>query len=157
MFFTSIQALLASCQGISLSVTPAANAGNLSVTVIPLLGKDGEKVDAALKTPLNLVGTPAELDAEFAQLIATFTEGRKSLAEQLEAATTIMEAAKKASAASTAKAAGKAAAKQVATPAVSADSEDEESEDDGLGGGDTGTGGTATAAPTVANTNLFDA
>lgn len=57
-----------------------------------------QKAEGALATPLTLTATPDELDADFATVVGTFGQQRKSLAEQLEATNAILQAAEKASA-----------------------------------------------------------
>jgi PRTRC genetic system protein E len=49
--------------------------------------------DASLFTPLSLVATPAELDEQFADVLQSFAENRKSLVEQLAEANKIAKAA----------------------------------------------------------------
>lgn len=84
-----------STKGIMLLVTTSTD-GQLSVSVLPQGSFDGDK--AALANPLQLVGTPAELDEGFASAIGEFTTVRKSLQEQLADSLAILEAAKKVSA-----------------------------------------------------------
>lgn len=67
--------------------------GLMKVTVMPKPGKEGE--NPALSTPLQLVGTPEELDEKFADVLSGYTASRISLAESLAAAQTVMDAAKK--------------------------------------------------------------
>ena len=93
MFFKSMQTLLT--QVVSLSTSMVENEDKtITVTVIPKAKKEGE-ANASLNTPLVLTGTAEELDAEFANLLASYTGKRSSLAEQLEATEAVLEAAKK--------------------------------------------------------------
>ena len=55
----------------------------IRVTVIPVHG-DGSR-DPSLFTPLNLLGTAAELDSKFTELVSGYTEVRQTLEEQLAA------------------------------------------------------------------------
>lgn len=73
--------------------------GDLSVTVIPKTGGEvkGDGVQA-LTQPLTLVASPAEMDAEFVNVIATYGAKRASLVEQLAATTAILDQAEKTSA-----------------------------------------------------------
>lgn len=96
MIFQKLADLAAeSTKGIMLLVTTSTE-GQLSVSVLPQGTFDANKT--ALANPLQLVGTPAELDAEFANAIDQFTNARKSLSEQLADSLAILEAAKKVSA-----------------------------------------------------------
>lgn len=102
----------------------AAPEGNLMVTVIP----QGKDPNSALNTPLSVTATPEELDAEFPGALTGYTSSRASLAESLENAKTIMEAAGK-----TARdAASKAATKPTSAPAGAEDDEDGGEEDTNL-------------------------
>ena len=136
--FTALKTLLA--QVVSLAVSMVANEdGTITVTVIPKAKQPGD-ANASLNTPLVLTGTAEELDAEFVNLLASYTSKRVSLAEQLEATEAILEAAKKDSAAKATKAVAKGAAK----PDAKAKSSSEKGSDDGVGDGDDA-GGSAVA------------
>lgn len=132
----------------------AAEGDQMRVNVIPK-AVDGQ--NPALSTPLSLVATPAELDEQFSELLTKYTGKRQSLAEQLENAELVMEAAQK-------EAQSKATAKPSKTkPAasisvnVASDVEDEEGLDENFGDAPKIT---PSAAPTPkANTvelDLFD-
>ena len=88
--FAELKPLLDNCSSVTI-VLAAGSDDTLSVTVIPK-AKDGQ--NAVLSTPLALTGTLAELDAEFAGLVTGFVAKRTTLAQQLEATETILEAAK---------------------------------------------------------------
>lgn len=90
MFFAEIKSLLDSCSSVTVVLSRGSD-DTLSVAVIPKV-KDGQ--NAVLSTPLALTGTSVELDAEFAGLLTSYVGKRKSLAEQLEATQTILDAAK---------------------------------------------------------------
>ena len=92
--FTNLKTLVSSCSSITIIL---ASAGDdlVNVTVIP---KVNEGQHAALSTPLSLIATLDELDAEFADVVQSYTAKRTSLAEQLEATQLILEAAKEESA-----------------------------------------------------------
>lgn len=105
----------------TLNVIVTAEGENLRVIVMPKAAKEGE--NPALSTPLSLVGTPAELDAQFATIITGYTASRTSLEEALLASQTVMEAAKKDSVSAAAKKTTKAA------PAKNTEPEEKEADD----------------------------
>lgn len=155
MIFTKLAGLLAGNSAINLLITGTAEA--LSVTVIPKPAK-AEEGQEALSTPLNLTGTAAELDAEFATYLESYTGARKSLAEQFEATAAVLEAAKKESANKAVTAVTKTAKSVKAPPAAKAEQSD--NSDTGDDGGD-GTGNSvapasaSAAATPAAPDNLF--
>ena len=75
--------------------------------------KDGVTKDnvAALITPLSLVGTPEEIDAELPQLLASYSEGHTTVLESLKELQEALAAAAKAAQDATAKAKTKTPAK----------------------------------------------
>jgi len=75
--------------------------------------KDGVTKDnvAALITPLSLVGTPEEIDAELPQLLASYSEGHTTVLESLKELQEALAAAAKAAKDATAKAKTKTPAK----------------------------------------------
>ena len=83
--------------------------------------KDGVTKDdvAALITPLSLVGTPEEIDAELPQLLASYSEGNITVLESLTELQTTLAAAAKAAKDATAKAKTK-------TPPAKADKKTDE-------------------------------
>lgn len=123
--FQNLAALVAKTP-LSLTLTMEGDA--MTVIVIP---KGDDKSDQALSTPLALTGSPAELDAEFASLISSYTQSRQSLAEQLEAAQTVMQAAAKSATTKAAKANQKTANKPApGTTAQSGEDDGDEDDDD---------------------------
>lgn len=102
MFFQSLQSLLEANESVVVSLSQKD--GLMTVTVTAK-GKEG--VEGALKAPLVLTSTAAELDAEFAQVVSQYSVARKSLAEQLAETNAILEQEKKASAAKAVKASKK--------------------------------------------------
>ncbi len=66
----------------------------LRVNVIPKQAKEGE--NAALSTPLSFVGTPEELDRDFARELAAYVDTHRQLGSTLAQAKATMEAAAKA-------------------------------------------------------------
>jgi len=65
----------------------------MKVTVLPKAAN--ESAPPALSTPLQLVGTPDELDSQFPEILKEYTETRTSLVNSLAASQAVMEAAKK--------------------------------------------------------------
>ena len=150
--FTALSPLLGQTEALTVILT--ANGETMTATVMP---KTKANDDKALAHPLQLTGTAAELDEGFVNAITSFSAARQSLAEQVEAANAVMEAAKQASAkkaASTVKSASKtkaAPAKPAATsPCEAGDADDDD--DDGEQ-----TGGSQQAAPAEAGAadNIF--
>lgn len=88
--FAELKTLLDSCSSVSIILANSTD-DTVNVTVIPKV-KDGQ--NAVLSTPLALSGTLEDMDAEFAQIVSSYTAKRTSLSEQLEATQTILDAAK---------------------------------------------------------------
>jgi len=158
--FTALQTLLATVAGITLSIMANDN-GTLTVTLVPKPKKEGG--EAALNTPLSLTGTPEELDAEFANIVTSYTSKRQSLAEQLEATTAILEAAQKDASKKATKAVtkGKGAAAGTSEKASTESKTDEGGDDnDDESGGSSTAGEDAASAPAEAKSdaasNLWD-
>lgn len=112
MLFKSLQDLSRSTQIVCIISSDTDSL--MKVTVMPKPAKDGE--NPALSTPLQLVGTPEELDAQFAEVLTSYTATRTSLAESLAASQTVMEAAKK----DATEKAAKVASAKTSTPATGA-------------------------------------
>lgn len=116
--FQALHALLHA--GASLSLNLSSNTdGTLTVIVAP-------KGEGALAQPLALTATPEELDAQFADVVATYAGARKSLAEQVEATAAVLEAAQKESASKATKALTKSAAASTVKEKPVAASEDDD-------------------------------
>jgi PRTRC genetic system protein E len=105
------QALKQLADKAALSITITTEGEEMTVTVIPK-PKEGET--GALSVPIQLTGTPAELDAEFTTAIRGFTAARTTIAEQMAAAEAQLKAAAK-----EAEDARKAKTKQVTKPVAS--------------------------------------
>lgn len=146
MFFRHLQGLFAG--GIkAISITCNAD-DTMTVVVMP----NGE---GALAQPLALTGTATELDVEFMERASTYVGARKSLAEQMEATTAVLAAAKQESATKAAKAITKSAeASTVKDKAAPTNSDPEEGEDD-EGGKTPPAPDVAPAAPAADPGNLF--
>jgi PRTRC genetic system protein E len=128
--FQELQALIQSSESIVLTMAKASE-GRITVTVLPKSKQDAN--EPKLATPLQLTGTPEELDQEFGTLLTSYTEIRATLAEQAEATETILNEAKKAS--------EKKATKAIAKPAANTESKGpeksgEETPDDENGSND---------------------
>jgi PRTRC genetic system protein E len=113
-----------------LSMTLRMDGDQMVIVAIPQA--DGKDKEAALRQPLVLTGSPAELDAGFAEALTSYAGARRSLAEQVAATTAIIEAAEKSQAGKAQKAiakGSKSAAPKASTPAGSPEGEGDESED----------------------------
>ncbi|TFE36946.1 PRTRC system protein E [Paraburkholderia dipogonis] len=120
--FVELEALLKSCGGLKLAMKMKGDA--MVVVVMP----EGEAKDTALRQPLVMTATAAELDAGFAEHLATYTGAHASLAEQVAATTAILGEAQKAQVTKATKAlSGKAGR---SSPAAAKASPDEDAEDD---------------------------
>lgn len=86
--FASLAALVEVMEHVDLKITGTSS--EMTVIVLPKC-KPGS--DAALATPLRFVGTPDEIDASFAQAIASTVTARKSLMAATEEANLLIEAA----------------------------------------------------------------
>jgi PRTRC genetic system protein E len=143
--FKALQALLAACA--SITQTMALNSdGTITVTIIPKATKGGDG-NASLNTPLCLTGTPEELDAEFVNILTSYTAKRTSLAEQLESTAAVLDAAKKDAAATATKAISKSTSSKTGGPGPKENGAkvDGEHDDD-----DENQAGSSTAEPVVA-------
>ncbi len=125
--FAELKPLLDNCFSVTI-VLAAGSDDTLSVTVIPK-AKDGQ--NAVLSTPLALTGTLAELDAEFAGLVTGFAAKRITLAQQLEATETILEAAKQEAAKSAVS--GKKALPKLSAGVTDDDGGNDDDDDQGVG------------------------
>jgi len=128
MLFKSLQDLSRSTQIVCIISRDTDSL--MKVIVMPKPAKEGE--NPALSTPLQLVGTPEELDEKFAEVLAGYTATRTSLAESLAASQTVMEAAKKEATEKAAKVVSAKTSKSApqATTAKNPSASDEESGDE---------------------------
>ncbi|VWC46771.1 hypothetical protein BLA23254_07421 [Burkholderia lata] len=83
--FQALEALIRSAE--KLVLTLAMDGDRIAVVVIPSGGKD-----AALRQPLILKATAAELDEGFAAAVRSFSVAHQSLGEQVQATNAILEA-----------------------------------------------------------------
>ena len=87
--FTEIMPLLA---GRTVLITVARESDTtIRATVVPK--RISENDNAALSTPLSFVGTPEELDRDFAKELAAYTDSHRRLRSTLAQAKATMEAA----------------------------------------------------------------
>ena len=76
-------------------ITVARESGtSIRATVVPK--GTSERENAALSTPLSFVGTPEELDRDFANELASYVDAHRQLGSTLAQAKATMEAAAKA-------------------------------------------------------------
>jgi PRTRC genetic system protein E len=120
--FVELEPLLKSCGKLKLSIKAKGDA--MVVFVMP----EGEANDTALRQPLVMTATAAELDAGFAEHLATYTGAHASLAEQVAATTAILGEAQKAQVTKATKALSGKAGRSL--PAAAKASPDEDAEDD---------------------------
>lgn len=155
--FQQLHQLAQSCASLTLLIT-SASATEMTITVIPKSKKDNE--EAALATPLQLTATPEEFAEGFVNALTSYTDSRGSLADQVEATKTILEAAKNESA--------KKATKQIAKPATNqvevkaGTNGDDDNDEDEVGGANpeddeaqTSTDSESNSAATVTPLNLW--
>lgn len=90
--FTELKPLLHSGSQLKLTITAGAD-GIMKVVVMPASTK-GEEI--ALSQPFAMAATPEELDAGFNDALNTFCNARAELAQQVDATTAILNAAKEA-------------------------------------------------------------
>ena len=111
--------------------------GNIFLFVHP---KPVEGKNTALFVPLGFTGTPEELDKNLSELLVRYTTKRQDLAESLEAAEAVMDAAKKLAQEEATKKSRKATKKTAASGKTQAqekqntagDEDETETEDDDL-------------------------
>lgn len=91
MLFEKIYSI---AQDSALTMTFTANreTGTLTVVVIPKA--IGENANPALHQPMSFEATPDELESQFAEALGSYSASRKSLADALKDAESVMAAAK---------------------------------------------------------------
>ena len=127
--FQQLATLLGSCE--KLVLTLALKGEQMTVLVAPTV-KGG--TEAGLSLPLVLTATPGELDAGFLDALAGYTSSRRSLSEQVEATTAVLDAAKSAQTQKASKAIANAG-KSKSTPQLSNEESEGEDEDESASGG----------------------
>ncbi|MFP3708482.1 PRTRC system protein E [Paraburkholderia sp. SIMBA_009] len=147
--FQQLEALVRETGKVTLTLKMAGD--QMSVVVVPC----GDSKEAALRHPLVLTATPAELDEGFVQALQSFEGAHRSLAEQVSATTEILKAAETSQAGKAQKALSKGS--KPALPAPSEQSDDDA--DDSGDSADVSTKAANPAAPALASddgkTDLF--
>ncbi|WP_321871218.1 PRTRC system protein E [Paraburkholderia tropica] len=126
--FQQLEALVRETGKVTLMMKMAGD--QMSVVVMPC----ADSKEAALRQPVVLTATPAELDAGFVQALQSFEGAHRSLAEQVSATTEILQAAEKSLAGKAQKALSKGS--KPALPAPKGASDDDADDADGTEGGD---------------------
>ncbi|MEZ0606270.1 PRTRC system protein E [Paraburkholderia sp. IW21] len=122
----------------------------LAVVVIP----QGDSKEVALRQPLVLTGTPAELDEGFAAAIGAYSAVHASLSEQVAATTAILQEAEKSHASKAQKSLAKGG-KAVPRAATDADSEEEDDDQAGASSDASTPSSQVPVAEEPAGTDLF--
>ncbi|MGF6997410.1 PRTRC system protein E [Paraburkholderia sp. GAS32] len=123
--FQQLEALVRSAGKVVMTLQAAGD--QLAVFVVPQGASD-----PALRQPLVLTATPAELDEGFAAALLTYTGSHKSLEEQVAVTAAILDEAKKSQVGKAQKALQGNSKKALPAPASngSAESEDSDEHDD---------------------------
>ncbi|AEI83121.1 hypothetical protein CNE_BB2p03260 (plasmid) [Cupriavidus necator N-1] len=148
--FQELVPLVTACDKVVLTLTMKGDA--MAVVVAPVVSK---AADAALATPLALTASPAELDEGFAQAISSVSVSHRSLAEQVEATASILNAATSAQSTKAQKALSKANSKPVASSSDDADGTDG-TDDNAEGEGKAAAPAPQASSPEPSGTNLAD-
>ncbi|MGF6960770.1 PRTRC system protein E [Paraburkholderia youngii] len=130
-----------------LQLTLKMDNDRIAVVVVP----QGEGKDAALRQPLVLTGTAAELDEGFADAIGSYSRAHASLSEQVAATTAILQEAEKSQASKAQKSlakGGKTAPAKAGQSTTS--SEGDGAEEDDTDNDDDNQSASASAAPASA-------
>ncbi|RQV14895.1 PRTRC system protein E [Burkholderia cenocepacia] len=136
--FQELESLIRSAEKVVLSL--AMEGDRIVVVVIPSGGKD-----AALRQPLILKASAAELDEGFAAAVRSFTAAHQSLGEQVQATNAILEAQQQ----TQVKKAQKALSKS-STPAAAEAATVDDADDDGDGEGAAAPSAAPTPSPAAA-------
>ncbi|TDN59056.1 PRTRC system protein E [Paraburkholderia sp. BL10I2N1] len=109
-----------------LQLTLKMDSDRMAVVVVP----SGEGKEAALRQPLILSGTPAELDEGFIEAIRSYSAAHASLSEQVSVTAAILQEAEKSLSSKAQKAlkGPKAPAKEATGP-VEGDDDDDDADD----------------------------
>ncbi|OJB08187.1 hypothetical protein BGV52_18205 [Burkholderia ubonensis] len=135
--FQELESLIRSAEKVVLSL--AMEGDRIVVVVIPSGGKD-----AALRQPLILKATAAELDEGFAAAVRSFSAAHQSLGEQVQATNAILEAQQQTQVKKAQKALSKSSTPAAAQAATADDG------DDGDGEGAAATSAASTPSPAAA-------
>ncbi|WP_225031113.1 PRTRC system protein E [Paraburkholderia sp. XV] len=140
-----------------LQLTLKMDNDRMAVVVVP----QGDGKEAALRQPLVLTATPAELDEGFAAAVISYSSAHASLSEQVAATAAILQEAEKSQASKAQKTlakGSKTAAKAGQSNASSEDEGDDDNDDDDQSASTSAAPATATpasAADTSAGTDLL--
>ena len=134
--FQTLEALVRANSKLNLSLR--MDGDQMVVVVVPM----GEGKDAALRQPLIITGLPVELDAGFVEAVQSYSVAHRSLSEQVEVTTAILQEAEKSQAGKGQKALQKKAAPALPAPSRSKSnpSEPDETDDDDDDDGNEATG-----------------
>lgn len=121
--FQQLEALVRETGKVTLMMKMAGD--QMSVVVMPC----ADSKEAALRQPLVLTATPAELDAGFVQALQSFEGAHRSLAEQVSATTEILQAAEKSQAGKAQKALSKGSKPALPAPKGVSDDDADDADD----------------------------
>ena len=121
--FVALEPLVKSYEKITLTLKMKGD--EMMVFVMP----QGAAKDVAMLQPLALTATAAELDAAFAEHLATYIGAHASLAEQVAVTTAILEAAQKTQVSKATTTLGKGGRPALPAPSGSSGSSDDSSDD----------------------------
>jgi PRTRC genetic system protein E len=147
LMFQILEALVRANSKLNLSLR--VDGDQMVVVVVPM----GEGKDAALRQPLIITGLPAELDEGFVEAVQSYSAAHRSLSEQVEVTTAILQEAEKSQAGKGQKALQKKAAPALPAPSRSKSNPDEPDEtDDDDSGAISDVGGPSTTDASAATT-----
>ena len=147
--FQQLQALVRETGKVTLTLKMAGD--QMSVVVVPC----ADSKEAALRQPLVLTATPAELDEGFVQALRSFEGAHRSLAEQVSATTEILQAAEKSQAGKAQKALSKGSKPALPAPATNGDDSEDEDDRDRDDSSHAVSAATEPAAPADGKSDLF--
>ena len=154
--FQQLEAFVRETGKVTLTLKIAGD--QMSVVVVP----GGDSKEAALRQPMVLSATSAELDEGFAQALQRFEAAHRSLAEQVSATAEILQAAEKSQAGKAQKALATGSKPAIPAPAstnAESDDSDDESTEAGEASAETLSIAVATSAPAApadVKTDLFN-
>jgi PRTRC genetic system protein E len=118
--FQQLEAFVRETGKVALTMKMAGD--QMAVVVMPC----SDSKEAALRQPLVLTGSPAELDEGFVAALQSFHGVHRSLAEQVSATTEILQAAEKSQAGRAQKALSKGSKPALPAPASQTEGNDED-------------------------------
>lgn len=125
-----------------LQITLKMDNDRMAVVIVP----QGDGKEAALRQPLVLTATPAELDDGFAAAVLSYSSVHASLSEQVAVTAAILQEAEKSQASKAQKSLAKAG-----TPSKKAVTVDDEGDNDGDGNNSDEKGDSPEASPSQSN------